>query len=299
MGTILHAADAKDLTGLLARLDGEFIFSRGRRISLAQRFPEVYCPANLRNILVLEAGGNIVSALATRPFLWSSDAVQYKGAMIGAVYTQPEHRGEGHAGRLLSWAAQRLRDDGLDFAVLWTTQPAIYASRGWHALDRGVLGECTSAAYAACSVGLEPSRCDAATWQRIEAIRRRWSNSWVLRDGEGYRQLPLPADSTTVLVAGDDVEQGAYALAGRQDDCGFLYEMTGAPAGFPALWQQLQLGFRRLLVNDATGSPSHRWLSRSHDLAWCAKPLALWLPLSDRIAPSCFGRWYIPYIDRI
>ncbi len=77
-----------------------------------------------------EDNGKIVSAFFAKCFDWQQGEKAWRGAMIGAVYTDPQRRGEGLAGNLLKWGAQSLQNAGAEFAVLWTTQTEFYASPG-------------------------------------------------------------------------------------------------------------------------------------------------------------------------
>src|SRR5260221_953543 len=104
---------------MVPRLDQQFVFGKGRRISLVERFPAVYCPENAANMVVLEENGEMLSFLACKRFNLLHEGNHWRGAMIGAVYTRAERRGEGLASRVLERSAKILRESGIDFAVLW------------------------------------------------------------------------------------------------------------------------------------------------------------------------------------
>ena len=141
MSVAIRSCSPDDLERLIPLLDEEFVFGKGRAISLRQRFPTVFCRDNLHRILLCADEDGIVSALALRLFDWQADGETFRGAMIGMVYTSPARRGEGWASRLLATAATRLRDEGADFGVLWTGQAEFYARLGWKAADCSILGE--------------------------------------------------------------------------------------------------------------------------------------------------------------
>ena len=140
-----------ELQRLLPLLDEEFIFGKGRTVSLGLRFPALYCHNNLHNIIICTDGSEIVSALAMHFFDWREGDELFRGAMIGAVYTHPGRRKEGWASRLLAEAALRLRVAEVDFGVLWTGQQSFYARLGWIAADCSVLGEIEANGHGKCA----------------------------------------------------------------------------------------------------------------------------------------------------
>lgn len=296
----IRGATPDDLERLLPLLDDAFIFGRQRTVSLRHRFPAVFRRDNLENLLLCLHGKEILSALAIRRFILRENGEHWRGAMIGAVYTRPERRGQGLASRLLETAAQRLRAADADFSVLWTTQPGFYARLGWVAADCGMLGEMPIETQNGISGG-EVTRLDAKNaGEQIETLRAHWLDAATLRTfPDGYRTLPPPAEKVEALLLGQEKENAAYALAGRAGESVILYEMTGHPDRFPALWREARRAARRILVNERKDSPAQRWLAANTALSWQDKPLALWLPLSPKVDYSRIARWYIPYFDRI
>lgn len=296
----IRGATPDDLERLLPLLDDAFIFGRQRTVSLRHRFPAVFRRDNLENLLLCLHGKEILSALTIRRFILRENGEHWRGAMIGAVYTRPERRGQGLASRLLETAAQRLRAGGADFGVLWTTQPGFYARLGWAAADCGMLGEMPLETRNGISGG-GVTRLDAENaGEQIEALRMHWLDTATLRTlPDGYRALPPPAEKVEALLLGQERENAAYALAGRAGESVILYEMTGHPDRFPALWRETCRAAKRILVNERKDSPAQRWLAANTALSWQDKPLALWLPLSPKVDYSRIARWYIPYFDRI
>lgn len=300
MSAAIRTATPADLDRLLALLDEEFVFSRGRTLSFRKRFPTVYSPENAGNIMLAEENGAIVSALATKHFEWIDQGASFRGAMLGAVCTHPLHRGKGWASRVLAFARERLQQKGVDFGVLWTTAPAIYGRSGWATRDCGVLGEAKDVTHADREPNaVEASTIDSAEIQLIESIRRKHLTSRTVRNIGDFRHLPPPAEKVELLFHGQGTEQAGYALAGQNGDTGILYEMTGHSDSFHSLWKALCGRHRHILVNDHRDSASHRWLSHNTPVAWHDKPLAMWLPLSGQADLARISAWYIPYFDRI
>ena len=125
---------------LLAALDATFITTRGRRGSLAARYPSALGATHLDQLHVGKLHSDILTCCAVRPFDWLVAEQHFRGAMVGMVYTQPAARGQGHAGALLSALAAQLAQQGYDFAVLWSGLEDFYQRLGWIPNDPGVLG---------------------------------------------------------------------------------------------------------------------------------------------------------------
>lgn len=273
-----------ELAALIAQLDAEFVFGRGRRISLAQRYPALLSIANLDNIFVLRAQGRITASIAVKTFRWNAAEDHYTGAMIGMVWTDPARRGSGLASGLLAHVGETLRDSA-DFAVLWTAQPAFYARSGWQSSDCASFG--TIAGTGGGAAGGVP-----ADFAKVRAIWHQ-QESRVERDSVWHFPLPLPAESLEMFEAA-----GAYAVAGRRGDDLYCYEIAGEVSSLAALLEDMRAACGTLYINERTGSPAQLGLARM-GVAWEPKPLAMWLGLGNTsIIPSVRDR-YIPWLDRV
>jgi predicted N-acetyltransferase YhbS len=284
-----------ELPGLLDALDMEFVFGRGRKLSLAERFPEVFAPAHVEHLLVAREQGRIVASIAVRNFRWLDGGDEHAGAMIGMVWTDPASRGRGLASLLLGHLQQALAERA-DFAVLWTAQPQFYARLGWIAADCASFGtiEGTAAAPHATASRVE--------FTALESIWRQQPQR-VARPATWQPPLPLPAEALEFFRAGD-----AYAIAGRERAKGrqgtkrsgdklYCYEILGSAAAIPALLANMRARCGTLHFNERTDSAAYRALA-GLGVAWEVKPLAMWLPLRAEVASAALG-WYVPWLDRI
>lgn len=298
MSVDIRSCHPDELERLIPLLDEEFIFAKGRTISLRLRFPTVYCRNNLHNILICADADEIISALAIRQFDWRENGEILRGAMIGGVYTYAARRGEGWASRLLEAAAMQLREEGVDFGVLWTGQPSFYSRLGWVSADCSVLGEVEPNLSMSVPSGDVAQLPLEANTSRLEEVRQNYLNVVTLRRPDDYRQLPLPAERVDLLWRKG---QGmiAYALLGTSGSTGFIYELVGDANCFPVLWREACRGRRRIFINDQVGSSSFNWFTGQTGISWKNKNLAMWLPLSARVAMPRLGQWVIPYFDRI
>ena len=299
--TISHrAAQPADLDRLGQMLDNEFIFGKGRKTSLAQRYPSTFCAANVGNIFVAEENGQIVAAFLCKRFEWHQPDRNWQGAMVGAVYADPKRRGEGLGSALLKWGMQALQAAGVEFAVLWTTQPDFYGRMGWSSADIGMFGNCGSGSGSGAALDsvrvLPLALCNE---REVDDIRVQCLDAYVCRQSLDYSQQPIPAENVDILLWTEDGEASSYALLGRVGGTGIVYEMVGSESGFADLWESVRLRHKKIVINDSADSASYRWLSQHTDIVWESKKLAMWLPLSAEIDVNAMSKWYIPYFDRI
>ena len=278
-----------ELPALVGLLDQEFIFSKGRSVSLARRFPTVRYQGNSTTTLPARGGSEIAAAIVIKRFDWITPERNRRGAMIGMVYTRPAERGQGLASRLLRAAQEKLRADGAAFAVLWTAQPDFYRRLGWMSADCGVFGRYTSAGGATAS-------CIAADADAIEALRLSNPVARMLRGAAGYQALPPPAERLEMLLSPDGT---SYAIYGVQANSAYVHEIDGAASGYAALWQDICATPRTVHINERRGSAARQWLSNIAGINWRDQALAMWLPLAEPDCAHHFSDWYVPFLDRI
>lgn len=285
------------MTQVIAFLDDEFVFSKGREISLAQRFPGVLHERNLQNIFVACADSSIVSVIAAKHFKWITPEAVLAGVMIGMVYTRPEYRGRGLASRVMLAAQDALRESEADFAVLWATRPEFYRRLGWIAGDCGCYA--TVAGQALPDQVTRLSAPEQADLDRISRLHSKWAAQRVARDSGWYAAVPPPAREVKFFTQGNAQEGEAYAIVGKAGDTGYLYELTGDPSCFDVIWRAIKAGYRHIYINDRIGSASYAWFSQTGEVKWSKQSLAMWLPLRKPEITGLLQDWHISYFDRI
>ena len=285
------ACTAAELPALIAALDDEFVHARGRSGSLAVRFPELLVDENLDNIHVRRQGGQVVACCVVRQGSWATGHERWRAAMIGLVHTAPAARGKGHAAAILEATVDACAADGSDFVVLWSGLDRFYERLGWDAHDRGVFGSVQL-------VPAAPRTLPALDSERFESLRARSGVTGIERGPLNYRHVPLPVKTVgTVFARAGKAEGGALVGA-----CGperYVYEVVGDEDALPALWREITRGTTAVHVNEAIGSPFHRWLVRHVPIEFSGQHLAYWRMLSPRARRSAWRNWHIPYFDRI
>lgn len=298
MDTDIHRCRLGESPDLLRALDQEFVYSRSRTHSLAVRLPELFAPESLPSTYVLREAGATRAAATARRFRWVTNSRTWRGAMIGLVYTSPEFRGRGLGARVLRALQEDLRREGIDFGVLWTTIPAFYERLGWVAGDRATFGEVPTRVDSAPAQGVQSRPLTIADTDWVESVRQRWAPERVDRSSVSYRALPLP--STVLdgyLLKGRQTE--GYALVGRLNQTGYLYEFVGDPQTLQPLWDVVSAAYAKLYVNELAGGPLTVWLESQGLVCLARQSLAMWLPLSAESKDIQPGEWHIPFFDRI
>lgn len=299
MPILIRSCLPAELPALIALLDEEFVFSKGRSGSLAQRFPAVLQVANCADILLACRGAAIAACVVVKRFDWITPERTWRGAMIGMVYARPAERDKGLASQLLRVSEQSLRADGTDFAVLWAAQSGFYERLGWTATDCGIFGTWTCGGGAAPAV-LEGERatagCAPAPVGAVEGLRFSGASGRMPRGPASYLTLPPPAERLQLLASPCGK---AYAIYGERADQAYVYEFGGTPSAFAPLWQDICAAHRTVYINDRRGSPSQMWLASLPGIQWRDQGLAMWLTLAEPACKSQFHEWYVPYLDRI
>lgn len=271
-------------------LDREFVVSHGRLPRLARRFPQAFAAGAHANLVFAALDDRIAGALIMRPFDWSWMGRRERGAMLGAVCTAPELRGQGVATEVLRFSRQRAVAQGAAFAVLWTAQPQVYRASGWRSCDHALRGDWITGTAASRLQAGKP--VNIVTARRLHRMRSALRADGVVRSARDFTAIPMPATRVEAFF-----HHGAYALAGRRAGEGFVYEMAGPEASFDVLVARLRGAFRRITVNCAANGAARRAFERCARIAWHPQQLAMWLPLTRRRPP--FARWYVEYLDRI
>ena len=272
----------------IALLDGEFIHSRSRSVSLRERFAPVWASADSL-LLAARSAHAIESLLLVRPFRCIAGGQTCRAAMVGLVWTRPESRGRGYGGALLRAAGERLAQQGYAFGALWSARPEFYARAGWIAADCGVLGRIR--ATASQPGPDQPIPLEA--WSDIEALRSAEGSPRVERAPASYRMLLPPSDRIETICL-----SRSYAIVGRHGTRAYLLD-CGGPADDSGLRNALRSRYAELWLNLRRDCPAHRALASEPSISWEAQRLACWLPLARGFDSSIFRNWYIPFFDRI
>lgn len=287
------------LPALIVLEDEEFIASRGREVSLIQRFPGVYDMENLKNLYLVTVDNNIAAAAGVKQFEWHASSRVLHGTMIGGVVAAPFFRRRGYATAILRAIEVNLCAAGIDFAVLWATVPAFYRSLGWMELDTGLFGELQELRVEKNQ--FESVRLDLAATPTdyFEQLRHKWLSQYIVRRPADYATLPIPAKSMELYVALQNGQWLTYALVGRNKDVGFVYEVVGDPSSWGSIFTKITDEYSQIYINAFLGNPLAAWLGQHTRVDWRLQTLAMWRIFSTRLDWKSIRSIEVPYLDRI
>lgn len=283
----ISPCDIDEFGSAVKLINQEFLASRGRTGTIEERFPAAVRRSSPDCIVAARIGNTIASVLVVRRFVTE---LQTSAAMLGMVCTQAQYRGRGLASALLKTTCETLASEGRQFAVLWTTSPDFYARLGWLPCDMACVASITGdgdAAYA--------GEFSEASIVRASSIREKCSPHAFKRSSDAWRTKPPHADTLEIFFEG-----AGYVFAGVQDNDGYIYELCGPPADWPALWQRIRKRYQRLMVNGRTTGNWERWLAHERGISWSPQTLSMYIPL--RPTPHIdneLRNFYLPIPDRI
>jgi hypothetical protein len=129
-------------------------------------------------------------------------------------------------------------------------------------------------------------------------MRAKYLQYCVLRSADDYAIIPPSVDVVDFFTYEGAGAEG-YAIVGRKERKGIIYEMVGSPEAFPVLFHSIGQHVDSLFINDRPASASGVWLTEKRCVKWQPQNQAMWYKLSrDFVEVSC-KKLYIPYFDRI
>ncbi len=290
---------ADELATLIELLDEEFVYKKQRMLSFARRFSGVYCLDNIVNLYVVREAGSIISSASVKRCQWIEQDRVLNCAAVGAVFTAPHARGRGLASAILHHVENSLRQAGLDFAVLWTTIVPFYEKLGWHLCDQGLFGILQGKLPKTIKSTIDYAQLVPEDALRLEVIRTQRMPYRVIRQKIDYQTVPFPAQVVERFAIEVNSEWIAYAIVGRLNDTGYVYEVVGDSVAFEALWSAISKTYKTVYINDCIDSPSVCWLDAHELVNWTPQNLTMYKILSNRVTMDSIQEIYISFLDRI
>lgn len=269
-------------------MDNEFLRARNRHGSIEKRFPSLIRRQDPGNIFVARTQRGIASVLVTHDTPIDASRVVRQ---VGLVSTKPEYRNQGLASALLQFAQSTMTRDGVRHGLLWTTAHPFYAKLGWLIGDLSCL---TSVQGYRQIESKTPEAIDTSRARQADAIRHEWEPNALPRSHDTWLTIPPHADEVELILDDD-----GYALIGKKNETGYLYEMCGPQHSWPVLWGRVRSRYRYIIANGKSGSAWVRWMSRTNDAEWRHNPLAMHLYQTGGVGSKIS---YLPpfsVIDRI
>jgi len=225
-------------------------FGRRPEASLVHDFPTALGRSNLQHLFVGTIDDTLVTAAAALVRTWQTSVGPLRTACLGSFFTPAAFRGRGYSAALQQWALERLADEGVDWAVLWTQQPELYRGRGFRTLGRELHGRLEDIDLGSVPGGyaVREARKDDVPALLALYRRHRWRAE---RDASDFA-LHLDPRTSRILVLENGTGVEAYAAVGKgKDFVDYVHEYAGEPALVHALWGAArERGARFVLVPD-------------------------------------------------
>lgn len=289
----------EDLPSIVEMVDREFIEGRRRRISFALRYPSAYSSNNVSNIYFIKDGQTVVSSVVIKRREFAHKGRVYRLAFVGGVCTSPSHRRKGLASAILMHIAGKLQEANIDIAALWATNSPFYQKFGWHPGDCGLFGAFSSETLMGGSLSVDYDSLRDGDIETIEDMRMSLLESYVKRERSDYLTIPLPAERLERFLIRNGLSSSAYAIVGRVDDTGYVYEIVGSQGQFAPLLTAIYDAYACVYINERTGSPSTEWMNQRNLVKWVPQNLVMWLNISNCLADDELRQLYVPFLDRI
>lgn len=221
--------------------------------SIAEEYPLALGKPNFHNIRVIRDGDQFLSAAVMKPMIIKTLAGLFKVGAVGSVVTEPSQRNKGLSHRILEECLTAAKDQGCDFAILWTDLYDFYRK-----LDFELAGKETSLLLAEtlpppsqelryeCTAKIDPN-----------AILRLYSthSCGVVRNAEDIRKSLKIPNAKVFSAWSKDGKLKAFAVEGKGADLtGYLHEWAGEVEDLVSLFSFAQSQYNYALT---VLSPSH------------------------------------------
>ncbi len=244
-----------------------------------------------RFMIAHDAAGTPVAGCKAYRLAAALDGTAVEALGFGAVFTREEHRGQGHAGRMLRTLMDEARAGGTAIALLFSDiGPSLYADLGFTALA-------TTQGQAPALAGTAPF----APWPADQPIPMAWraaSPFRVTRPEDYWAYVLTRAEIAPLawLPDGPEAPPRGFAVVDVEDGELWIEEAGCAPDVDPTrFWSDL----RRLAASRGVGQAAG-WLpepaaSAGFSLAPLTKPLPMVAPLAGERPPAQSHLWSLDH----
>lgn len=99
--------------------------------SIGKEYPTALISDNINNLRIIKSDGRIAAHALVHYNLTKTPAGIFKVAAIGSVVTDPQHRHQGLSRQVVNDCLEAARQQGCDFAILWTSLYDLYRKMGF------------------------------------------------------------------------------------------------------------------------------------------------------------------------
>jgi len=237
---------ADEFTHLVKFLDDHL--RPGQGWSVAQEYPTALTTKNLHNFRIITESQKIVSHAVIRPTIVKTRRGLFKIGCIGSVVTDENYRNQGHSQAVMQDCLEAVKQQGCDFAMLWTNLYDFYRKFGFEIAGTEVslqIGEGFQANHGKTFRIVEGPNIDPQAFLRIY-VQHTVSSVRTLDEIEKYLKIP----NSHVYTAWDnDGRMVAYAVEGKGADLqGYIHEWGGSVEPLLTLFQHIHKAQSRVIT---------------------------------------------------
>ena len=225
----IHHPNKQELKDILAQLNDEFIFSKGRTLPLEKRFPGLYSDSNRDALFGLFDSGQCLSFVATKPLYIQRNNIIVKAFAIGSVFTHPIFRHHGYSTQLLDFVCKQYSMKKFKAGYLWTGLRGYYEQLGWRRNDnyevliiRNIKNAPTNITNMQDAVASFSSIRKMTQIDAVQLAKR--SRGKIIRplDGNGYFTILPPSDQSITYITPNQ----SYLCGGIKNKTGYIFELN-------------------------------------------------------------------------
>lgn len=198
--------------------------------SIAEEYPTAVNLRNLNNFRIIKNKNEILSHALIKPTIVKTKRGLFKVGCIGSVVTSEGHRNQGYSKQVMDECISAVKEQGCDFAILWTSMFDFYRKQGFE------LGGSEVSFVLNKPFQIDVGQSRVMENQRVDknAIFRLYSQHTVtsirvVEDFEKYMKIPNSRLYTSWLPNGT---LEAYAIEGKGADLqGYVHEWGGSVDG--------------------------------------------------------------------
>ncbi len=208
----------------------QFLNSQLRRESswsIADEYPTTYSPENRENLRIIKSGNQVLSHAAIKTLIIKTPFGLFKVAAIGGVVTLESHRQQGLGRKILEDCVAIAKNQGHDFAILWTSLYDLYRKIGFELAGSEVSLVLDKKIPVSSPLNLKYLVGPNIAPEALERVYSKHTVTNIRRISDISKFLRIP-NSKVYSAWSQDNQLVAYAVEGKGADLnGYIHEWGG------------------------------------------------------------------------
>lgn len=208
----------------------KFLNSQLRRESnwsIADEYPTTYSSENRENIRIIKSGEQVLSHAAVKTLIIKTPFGLFKVAAIGGVVTLESHRQQGLGRKILEDCVEIAKNQGHDFAILWTNLYDLYRKIGFELGGSEISLLLDKPVPVLSPLNLKYIKGANISAEALERVYSKHTVTNIRRISDIQKFLKIP-NSTVYSAWTAEQQLVAYAVEGKGADLnGYIHEWGG------------------------------------------------------------------------